>query len=55
MPMPTKERFRGLRSWYDPKTDTHFIYVYDKLSKNVKVSLKVTGNKVQVLSGQVER
>lgn len=48
-----KERFRGLRSYYEPNTDTHFVYVYDKNTKSVKASLKITDNKIQVLSGRI--
>jgi hypothetical protein len=48
----TQERFRGLHSWYDPKTDTYFIYIYDKTTHNIKVNLKITGNAVQIVMGQ---
>ena len=48
----TQNRFRGLRSWYDAQTDTHFVYVYEKATNKVKASLKITGNKIQILSGE---
>ena len=50
-----QDRFRGLHSWYDPKTDTYFVYVYDKITKNVKASLKITGDKIQVISGKLQQ
>ena len=51
--MPKQDRFRGLHSWYNPQTDTHYVYILDKKSRNIKVSLKITDNRVQVVSGQV--
>jgi hypothetical protein len=51
----TQKRFRGLHSYYEPNIDTHFVYVYDKTTDKIKVSLKISGNKIQVISGEIVR
>jgi hypothetical protein len=51
----TKARFRGLHSYYEPTIDTHFVYVYDKVTKSVKVSLKITGDQIQIISGKLTK